>query len=144
MGFAPVVDGPDGFLPAMPQELRSAGKFAHVDIMGGQTNKDGSPYTLICKSTSESYKYWSCTSQFHASYAVIPEAGDGGFDRDSFRSAMKDKLISLFAAQIPDSEDTEEAVLEAMRFYYTPWPHVDDMEGNRQALNDVSEFDYNQ
>ncbi|PPQ64464.1 hypothetical protein CVT24_008474 [Panaeolus cyanescens] len=39
--FAPIIDGPTGFLPDLPSQLIASGKFAPVDFMGGHCSNDG-------------------------------------------------------------------------------------------------------
>ena len=51
LGFAPVVDGPDGLLPSDPWTLREQGKFKKLPLLSGITKDDGSLYTVSSKST---------------------------------------------------------------------------------------------
>jgi len=114
MGFAPVVDGENGFMPKEPQELRDEGSFAKVPLLAGQCNKDGSLYTI----------------------AFIPEADEGGFNRTEFLDIVRNRLVDYFAPRL-DSERTVEDVFQAINFFYTPWPNTEDLDANRQAFNDM-------
>ena len=49
-GFAPVIDGPGGFLPDNPYYARGNGTFNRdVQVISGHTSEDGSMYLLPCK-----------------------------------------------------------------------------------------------
>ena len=41
LGFAPVVDGLDGFLPDVPLEMRKRGEFPDIPVMTGYLQEDG-------------------------------------------------------------------------------------------------------
>ena len=62
---------------------------------------------------------------------MIPEAGDGGFTRQEFLDLMETRLVALFAPLFPGRE---EDVVQAMSYYYSPWPHIYDENFNR-AMN---------
>ena len=49
LGFAPVVDGLDGFLPDIPLEMRKRGEFPDIPVMTGYLQEDGALYTLGCE-----------------------------------------------------------------------------------------------
>ena len=51
--MAPVVDGPGGFLPEMPQKLRESGNFMKGPIISGFLKDDGSFYTIGCESATK-------------------------------------------------------------------------------------------
>lgn len=112
MGHAPVVDGEEGFLPKTPHELREEGNFAKVPLMSGITTEDGSFYTG----------------------GFIPEAHEGGFNRSTFLDILKNRLIDNFAPQFPEKF---EDVFQAMSFFYTPWPYIEDKELNREKFNEM-------
>ncbi|KAJ7021976.1 alpha/beta-hydrolase [Mycena alexandri] len=42
--FAPVIEGPDGFLPDLPSRLITAGKLANVEFVGGHCTGDGKTF----------------------------------------------------------------------------------------------------
>ena len=65
---------------------------------------------------------------------MIPEAGEGGFTRAEFLDLMENNLVALFAPLFPGRE---EAVFEAMSYYYSPWPHIHDLNYNRGMFNNV-------
>lgn len=39
--FAPIVEGPSGFMPDLPTRLITAGRFSAVDFVGGHCTGDG-------------------------------------------------------------------------------------------------------
>ena len=65
---------------------------------------------------------------------MIPEAGDGGFTREEFLNLMETRLVALFAPLFPGRE---EDVVQAMSYYYSPWPHICDENFNRGMINNV-------
>lgn len=50
LGFGPIVDGPDGFLPDVPLTLRENLGVNSVPLLSGICRDDGSLVTLFCKS----------------------------------------------------------------------------------------------
>lgn len=49
-GYAPIVDGPGGFIPEMPLDMKLAQSAAStVPIISGICRDDGSLYTAACK-----------------------------------------------------------------------------------------------
>lgn len=114
-GYAPIVDGPGGFLPDYPSNLREAGNFVKGPLMTGICRDDGSLYTL----------------------AYVPEADEGeGFTRDEFLFYLEDRLLSIFEARF--DEETKASALSAIDFYYSPWPHLDNLWENREAFNKIA------
>jgi len=49
-GFAPIVDGPGGFIPDLPTTLRENLGADTVPLMSGICRDDGALFTLVCKS----------------------------------------------------------------------------------------------
>ena len=49
LGMAPVVDGPGGFLPQEPHELRASGDVLSGPIMSGICREDGSIFATLCE-----------------------------------------------------------------------------------------------
>ncbi len=47
--MAPVVDGPGGFLPDTPYNLRQSGQFRPVPLLTGITQNEGGLFALDCK-----------------------------------------------------------------------------------------------
>jgi carboxylesterase type B len=114
-GYAPIVDGPGGFLPDYPTVIRESGNFVQGPLITGICRDDGSLYTL----------------------AYIPEADEGeGFTREEFLFYLEDRLISIFADRF--DEVTYSDVVRAIDFYYTPWPHLEDLWENREAFNKIA------
>jgi carboxylesterase type B len=110
-GFAPIVDGPGGFLPDVPLTLREQLGSNSVPVIGGHCSDDGSLYTLY----------------------FIPEADDGGFTRDEFNYYLRTRLVNIFEGPLDETEI--ENAYQAMNWYYSPWPYLEDEEANRQAFN---------
>lgn len=52
-GFSPVVDGPNGILPDLPNTLLTQGKFHTVDFIGGHCTNDG---TMFVGGTPDDFK----------------------------------------------------------------------------------------
>ena len=50
LGFAPVVDGPGGFIPDLPTTLRENLGADSVPLMSGICRDDGAAFTVVCKS----------------------------------------------------------------------------------------------
>ena len=75
---------------------------------------------------------WNC-NVLH--YLVVPEASQGGFNHSMFEFYLEDRLLSIFAPRF-DAEIMDE-LFDAMNFFYTNWPYIDDLEANRQAINKV-------
>ena len=48
-GMGPVVDGPGGFLPEKPADLRAAGSVMNGPIIAGTNEEDGSLFVPICE-----------------------------------------------------------------------------------------------
>jgi hypothetical protein len=67
--------------------------------------------------------------------AVLPDTS-GGFNRSEFERNLRDNLLVYFTAMFPP--EREEDVFNAINWYYSPWPHVDDVYANREAFNFVS------
>ena len=110
--YAPIVDGEGGFLPKTPDKLRESGNFVKGPLITGVCRDDGSFYTLL----------------------YVPEANEGdGFTREEFHFFLKHRLIAMWEEQMDN--DTYDAVFNAMDFYYSPWPHLDNKWENREALN---------
>ncbi len=49
--MAPVVDGPDGFLPDSPHRLRKSGRFNPVPMLIGITRNEGTLFATNCESS---------------------------------------------------------------------------------------------
>jgi len=111
-GFAPIVDGPGGFMPDHPNTLREALGEKSVPVIAGHCKDDGSLYTIY----------------------FIPEANDGGFTREEFQHLLRERLVGIFAPSV-DSEEIVENAYQAMDWKYTPWPYIDDLDENREAFN---------
>ena len=47
LGMAPVMDGPGGFLPQMPYDLRAAGEHITGPIISGINQEDGSVFAPL-------------------------------------------------------------------------------------------------
>lgn len=109
-GMAPVIDGPGGFIPDFPAVLRDKEQFNKVPIMSGNTRDDGSLFTLF----------------------LVPDPDGDGFNHTEFEQGVR-VLMKLFSAYFPPGR--EEDVFKALSWYYSPWPHIDDLELNRQAFN---------
>jgi len=107
-GLAPVVDGTS--IPDMPGNLRSRGEYARIPIINGQTSDDGSLYTI----------------------ALIPESLERGFTREEFTGVVKNNLVKIFSPLFPERE---EDVVQALDFYYSPYPHEYNLDANREAFN---------
>ena len=110
-GYAPIVDGPGGFLPDSPKNIRESGEFVQGPLITGICRDDASLYTL----------------------AYIPEADEKGFTRDEFLFYLEDRLLSIWKDQLDDQAYQD--LLAAIDFYYTPWPRLEDLDENREAFN---------
>jgi hypothetical protein len=53
-GYAPIVDGPGGFLPEEPQVIRESGNYNQGNIITGICRDDGALYTAACTYTKAS------------------------------------------------------------------------------------------
>ena len=49
IGMVPVVDGPGGFLPQSPVDLRKSGSVMNGPIISGITEEDSSLFLPLCK-----------------------------------------------------------------------------------------------
>ena len=47
LGMVPVVDGPGGYIPDTPQNLRESGEFKYIPEMIGYNQNDAFEYTLL-------------------------------------------------------------------------------------------------
>jgi carboxylesterase type B len=110
-GFAPIVDGPGGFMPERPSKLREELKENSVPIIGGICRDDGSLFTIF----------------------FIPEANNGGFTREEFEFYLRTRLVDIFKPAM--SDEVYEQSYAVLDWKYTPWPYIDDEEANRQAFN---------
>jgi len=111
-GFAPIIDGPGGFLPDSPLKLREELGDASVPVIAGHCKDDGSLYTIY----------------------FIPEADQGGFTRDEFQYYLRNRIISIFAESVGDEVIVENSY-QATDWKYTPWPYIEDLDANREAFN---------
>jgi len=112
-GFAPIVDGPGGFLPKLPRVMRDELQPEdNVPILSGICKDDGSLYTIY----------------------FIPEALQGGFTEEEFQFYLRTRLVDLFKETFLSETDYENSY-QAVQWYYTPWPYQNDTEANRQAFN---------
>jgi len=111
-GYAPIVDGPGGFIPKIPLVMREEmAPSSYVPIISGICRDDGSLYT----------EYF------------IPEAMNGGFTSEEFEYYMKTRILDIFAAQMtPEQYDN---VYRAFHWYYIEWPYLEDLDANREAFN---------
>lgn len=112
-GFAPIVDGPGGFIPKMPKELKEELGSAAVPTISGICKDDGSLYTQ----------------------AYIPESNEGGFNSTEFDYYLRTRILDIFAEQL--TEVQYENVFQAIDWNYVPWPYLEDEDGNRQAMNQL-------
>jgi len=111
-GFAPIIDGPGGFMPDFPLKLREELKEDSLPIISGLCKDDGSLFTI----------------------AFIPESNGGGFTREEFEYYLRTRLVDMFKVSAA-SEEVYENSYQAFDWYYTPWPYINDLEANRQAFN---------
>jgi len=111
-GFAPIVDGPGGFLPEHPMKLREELGENSVPVIAGHCSDDGSLYTIY----------------------FIPEANDGGFTREEFQYYLRTRLVGIFTDAL-ESEEIAENAYQAFDWKYTPWPYIEDLDANREAFN---------
>lgn len=65
---------------------------------------------------------------------VVPDPEGDGFNHTEFEQGVR-VLMKLFSAYFPPGR--EEDVFKALSWYYSPWPHIDDLELNREAFNKV-------
>lgn len=113
-GYAPIIDGPGGFIPKQPLDLRRELPAEQVvPSMGGICSDDGSLYA----------------------YFFIPEGNQGGFNSTMFNYYMRTRLIDIFAASLISSPEQYEIVFNAFRWFYVNWPYLEDGEANREAFN---------
>lgn len=111
-GFAPIVDGPGGFIPKIPLEIREEMPASqYVPIISGICRDDGSLYTQ----------------------AYMPEANDGGFTSDQFNEYLRTRVIDMWGAQL--TAEQYEQVFDVFRWYYINWPYLEDLDANREAFN---------
>lgn len=52
-----------------------------------------------------------------------------------FEHYLYDRILRLFEPRA--TEEQYENAYNAMNFFYTNWPYIDDLEANRQAVNKV-------
>ena len=60
---------------------------------------------------------------------------EGGFTREEFQFHLREDLLGMWTPQL--DEKMNEDVYQALDWYYTPWPYLNDTEMNRQAFNKV-------
>jgi carboxylesterase type B len=112
-GYAPIVDGPGGFIPKRPKDIKEELGSATVPLISGICRDDGSLYTPV----------------------FIPEANDGGFNSTEFDFYLRTRLVGIFEEQLTPKQ--VEDFFQAMHYNYAPYPYLDDLEGNRQAFNQM-------
>jgi carboxylesterase type B len=121
LGFAPVVDGPGGFIPDLPLTLRENLGEDSVPLLSGINRDDGSLFTVL----------------------FVPESIVGGFNHSEFEHYLDNRILRLYEPRLTPEQFTE--VFDAHNFFYTNWPYIDDLEANRQAINKLltdSSFGY--
>ena len=141
LGFGPVVDGPTGFIPDIPLEMRKRGEFVDVPVMTGYLKDDGALYTLACKTYLYHHflKFIACHVGMMAINQLIvdiPESMDGGFTHEEFEYHLREDLLGFWSPQL-DAKTTEDA-FQALSFFYSPWPYIENEILNREAFNVVS------
>ena len=65
---------------------------------------------------------------------MIPEAEDG-ITREDFLRYIENRLLIIWRYQL--TEKQAEDALRAVDWFYTPWPHIHDMNANVDAFNRV-------
>jgi carboxylesterase type B len=113
LGFAPIVDGPGGFIPDLPLTLRENLGADSVPLLSGINKDDGSLFTL----------------------AFVPEATRGGFNHSEFEYYLENRILRIYEPRLTPEQFTN--VYDAMNFFYTNWPYVEDLDANRQAINQL-------
>lgn len=111
MGHQPVIDGE--FIIDNPLVLRENGNFTDVPIFSGYNREDGSLYLI----------------------GYVPEALERGFNRSEFMEYVYTRLVAIWAPQF--SPEEVQKVYDSLIWFYTPWPYIDDLDMNRQAMNDM-------
>ena len=62
---------------------------------------------------------------------VIPESIDGGFNRTEYVRLLRELIFGILEGE---DEYRSEQVYQAIHHQYTNWPHIDDLEGNRESF----------
>ncbi|CAH1789337.1 unnamed protein product [Owenia fusiformis] len=115
LGFVPVVDHPhrprdQAFLEDTPFNLRDREDFdKDINIISGLTSEDGSLYVI----------------------AVLPDSLDRGYNRTEFL-----ERLTILAYDL-SYNDIYEDVTQAVAFEFSPWPHINDLDANRQKFNEM-------
>ena len=72
-------------------------------------------------------------------FIVIPEAGtnnnESGLTHDEFHHHLRTSFMFFWEGSF--GEETWDKTFNAMDWFYSDWPHIEDLEGNRQAFNKV-------
>ena len=66
----------------------------------------------------------------------IPESMEGGFTHEEFEYHLREDLLGFWSPQL-DAKTTEDA-FQALSFFYSPWPYIENEILNREAFNVVS------
>ena len=87
-----------------------------------------------------SYKDWEECSDLDLPWVVFsdfPQAMVRGIEREEFEEWV-DESVEWMSPSF-QADDREEDVAQAIKWYYTHWPDVDDPEWNRQMAGRVCE-----
>ena len=72
-------------------------------------------------------------------FSVIPEAGelnDGkGLTHDEFHHFLRESFMAFWEESF--SEEIWDKAFNAFDWFYSDWPHIENLESNRQAFNKV-------
>ncbi|XP_070581208.1 acetylcholinesterase-like [Ptychodera flava] len=118
IAFAPVQDGPGGFMPEAPLDLMKAGAFNVNEFLCGYNKDETAPL-----------------------YLFYPGFGDG-ITRDTFTTIIQDIVTGRVFPE--DNYDAHQATFDAIEFQYLPWQDPDDpikLRDNAMDLKDDRFFD---
>ena len=92
-------------------------------------------------STASRNPDWSLGKSVISLYciSVIPESnedGREGFTREEYQFYLRDRLTAIWEASAA-SDEIYENCYQAVDWYYTPWPYIEDLAANREAYNKV-------
>ena len=60
---------------------------------------------------------------------------DGGFTHEEFEYDLREDLLAFWTPQFSDKMN--ENAFQAMNWFYSPWPYINDTDLNRDAFNVV-------
>ena len=63
---------------------------------------------------------------------------DRGLTREEFLYHLEHTLLGIWEAQVTEQQFQD--MFEAFAYYYSPWPHIESLDDNREAVNVVTTY----